>query len=291
MPETTPQPPPHPSWENGWAPDTSRAPGTRRLWLAGTLAIATVVACVTAIAVSSNAPDQASTPPPPPTDAALDRGPGLLSFASPTATGPATPAKDKSGMLTTSPTSSPSATASTAAPGTTPKTSPSGAKPSKSTPSKGSSGGSSGSGGSTPQSRTHRSVRSVNYPDRYWQVSDGYVKLGPVRGSQSRADSTFTVVKGLANSSCYSFRTSDGKYLRHRDFVLRADRGDGSSLFHQDATFCARASAYSGAVMLESVNYPGRFLRHQNFQLKLVSYQNSDLYRADATFRLVDPLA
>ncbi|MEU9153299.1 AbfB domain-containing protein [Streptomyces sp. NPDC048417] len=291
MPETAPQPPPHPPWENGWAPDTSRAPGTRRLWLAGTLAIATIVACVTATAVSRTTPDQASAPSPPPTDAALDHGPGLLSFASPTATGPATPAKDKSGVLTTSPASSSSATASAAAPGTTPKPSPSGAKPTKPSPAKGGSGGSGGSGGATQQSPTHRSVRSVNYPDRYWHVSDRKVRLDPVRGSESREDSTFTVVKGLANSSCYSFRTSDGKYLRHRDFVLRADRSDGSSLFHQDATFCARTSAYSGAVMLESVNYPGRFLRHQNFQLKLVSYQNSDLYRADSAFRLVDPLA
>ena len=33
-----------PVWEDGWAPDTSRAPGTRRLWLAGGLAVATVVA-------------------------------------------------------------------------------------------------------------------------------------------------------------------------------------------------------------------------------------------------------
>ncbi|MER7840385.1 AbfB domain-containing protein [Streptomyces sp. NPDC096040] len=288
MPETTPQPPPHPAWENGWVPDASRAPGTRRLWLAGTLAIATVVACVTAIAVSRSTPDRASAAPPSPTDAALDHGPGLLSFASPTSTGPATPGKDKSGMLTTSPTSSPSATASATAPAATPKTSPSGAKPSKSSPPK---GGSGGSGGGSTQQSTARSVRSVNYPDRYWHVSDGYVKLDPVRGSESREDSTFTVVKGLANSSCYSFRTSDGKYLRHRNFLLRADQSDGSPLFHQDATFCARASAYSGAVMLESVNYPGRFLRHQNFQLKLDTYQNSDLYRADSAFRLVDPLA
>ena len=65
---------------------------------------------------------------------------------------------------------------------------------------------------------------------------------------------------------------------------------DGSSLFEQDATFCARASSYSGAVMLESVNYPGRYLRHQNFQLKLDPYQNSDLYRADSAFRFVAPL-
>ncbi|MFE3162317.1 AbfB domain-containing protein [Streptomyces sp. NPDC059224] len=289
MPQTTPQPPPHPSWENGWVPDTSRPPGTRRLWLAGTLATATVVACVTATAVSHHPSDQTSAAPS--AGAALDHGPGLLSFASPTAPGPAVPGKDKSGMPTTSPTVSASATASATAPGTTAKTSPSSTKPTKSAPSKGSPGGTGGSGASAPQSPTLRSVRSVNYPDRYWQVSDGYVKLDPAGGSESRGDSTFTVVNGLANSSCYSFRTSDGKYLRHRDFVLRADRSDGSSLFHQDATFCARTSAYSGAVLLESVNYPGRFLRHQNFQLKLVSYQNSELYRADSAFRLVDPLS
>ncbi|MEU0964057.1 AbfB domain-containing protein [Streptomyces sp. NPDC005917] len=191
-------------------------------------------------------------------------------------------------MLTTSPTASASVTASAAAPGTTPKTSPSSAKPSKSSPPKGSPGG---SGGTAQQSAAHRSVRSVNYPDRYWHVSDGCVTLDPVRGPECREDSTFTVVKGLANSSCYSFRTSAGKYLRHRNFLLRADRSDGSSLFHQDATFCARTSAHSGAVLLESVNYPGRFLRHKNFQLKLDSYQNSDLYRADSAYRLVDPLA
>ncbi|MFJ8488380.1 AbfB domain-containing protein [Streptomyces sp. NPDC094038] len=293
MPETTPQPPPHPAWENGWAPDTSRAPGTRRLWLAGTLAIATVVACVTAIAVSHKAPDKTSSAGPT-ASANTDNGPGLLSFASPSASDPSGAPKGSSGMSATSPTASTStsASATATATGTGPKSSPSSAQPSKSTPAQGSSGGSGGSGGSGQQpSTTRTSVRSVNYPDRYWHVSDGFVKLDAPRGSESRADSTFTVVKGLANSSCYSFRTSDGKYLRHRNFLLRADGNDGSSLFSQDATFCARTSSYPGAVMLESVNYPGRFLRHQNFQLKLVSYQNSDLYRADSAFRLVDPLA
>ena len=294
MPETTPQPPPHPPWENGWAPDTSRAPGTRRLWLAGTLAIATIVACVTAIAVSRTTPDQASSTPPA-TDAHTDNGPGLLSFASPTTTGATAPAKDKSGMASTGPTGSASAAAS--AHGTTPKASPTGAKPSKSSSStggssgSGSSGSTGGSGGSGQQTNSARkSVRSVNYPDRYWHVSDGLVKLDAPRGSESREDSSFTVVKGLANSSCFSFKTADGRYLRHSNFILRAMSDDGSSLFEQDATFCARASSYSGAVMLESVNYPGRYLRHQNFQLKLDPYQNSDLYRADSAFRFVDPL-
>ena len=291
MPETTPQPPPHPAWENGWAPDTSRAPGTRRLWLAGTLAIATVVACVTAIAVSDKGPDKTSTAGPT-ASANTDNGPGLLSFASPSASDKTAAPKGTSGMSATSPTASASTRATATATGAGPKSSPSSAKPSESAPAKGSSGGSGGSDGSAQQPTTTRtSVRSVNYPDRYWHVSDGFVKLDAPRGSESRADSTFTVVQGLANSSCYSFRTSDGKYLRHRNFLLRADGDDGASLFSQDATFCARTSSYQGAVMLESVNYPGRYLRHQNFQLKLVSYQNSDLYRADSAFRLVDPLA
>jgi len=134
-------------------------------------------------------------------------------------------------------------------------------------------------------------MRSVNYPDRYWHVSGGYVRLDPVAGSESREDSTFKVVKGLADASCYSFRTHDGKYLRHRNFLLRAESNDSSGLFEQDATFCARASAYPGAVMLESKNYPGRFLRHQNFQLKLDPFQNSSLYMADSAFRLVDGLS
>lgn len=282
MPETTPAPPPHPAWENGWVPDTSRAPGTRRLWLAGTLAIATIVACITAIAVSHNTPDQAA--PGPMATGNTDNGPGLLSFASPSASGTTAPPKGTSGMSATSP--SASATATAAAHGSTPKAAPSSAMPSTAAPTKGSSGGS-----AQQPSTAQRSVRSVNYPDRYWHLSDGLVKLDAPRGSESRADSTFTVVTGLANSSCYSFRTSDGKYLRHHDFLLRADSDDGSSLFRQDATFCARTSSYSGAVMLESVNYPGRYLRHQNFQLKLDPYQNSDLYRADSAFRFVDPLA
>lgn len=284
MPEATPQPPPPPPWENGWVPDTSRTPGTRRLWLAGTLAVATVVACVTAIAVGHTAPDKTSSAGPT-VSANTDNGPGLLSFASPSASDPTAP-QGTSGMSATSPTASASVTTAATAPGAGPKSSPSGTQPSKSAPAGGTSGGS----GQQPGS-SEKSVRSVNYPDRYWHVSGGLVKLEAPRGSESRADSTFTVVKGLANSSCYSLRTSDGKYLRHRNFLLRADADDGSSLFRQDATFCARGSSYSGAVMLESVNYPGRYLRHQDFQLKLDPYQGSDLYRADSAFRFVDPLA
>ncbi|MGW9030863.1 AbfB domain-containing protein, partial [Streptomyces sp. NPDC055722] len=130
-------------------------------------------------------------------------------------------------------------------------------------------------------------MRSVNYPDRYRHVSGDSVKLDPIGSASARWDATFKLVEGLADASCYAFATADGTYLRHRAFLLRAEQSDGSALFEQDATFCPRSSSYSGAVMLESVNFPGRFLRHQDFQLKLDPYQDSGLYRADSAFRLV----
>ncbi|MEW1644814.1 AbfB domain-containing protein [Streptomyces sp. NPDC091219] len=297
MPDSTSQPPSpeHTPWENGWNPDTTRAPGTRRLWLAGALALTTIVVCVTAIVVTDKHRDDAprtkradSTSP----DGA--DGPGLLSFASPSKQGAPTPDKHTPASATAS-----GPTASTAASehGATPSAKT--PAPPKSTSTHGSSSGSSGSGtgsgsgsgsSGSSSSTTRTSVRSVNYPDRYWQVSGDFVKLNPATSAGARGASTFTLVKGLANSSCYSFTTSSGAYLRHRDFVLRDERDDGSALFKQDATFCPRSSSYSGAVMLESVNYPGRYLRHQNFQLKLDVYQNSTQYRSDSAFRLVGAL-
>nr|WSY55806.1 AbfB domain-containing protein [Streptomyces sp. NBC_00886] len=280
MPDSTSQPPsPHNApWENGWTPDSSRTPGTRRLWLAGTLAATTIVSCVAAIALTDKHSDEEShTKQAAPSAPADTDGPGLLSFASPSKS---TPTPDEH-----TPTSAkaPTTSAAAAKPGSLPSTKA--PVPSKSTSSHSSSSGSSSS------SATWKSVRSVNYPDRYWQVSGDYVKLNPISSASARRAATFKLVKGLAKSSCYSFATADGTYLRHRSFVLRAERNDGSSLFKQDATFCPRTSSYSGAVMLESVNYPGRFLRHQNFQLKLDRYQNGSLYGADSAFRLVDGLS
>ncbi|MEU6357642.1 AbfB domain-containing protein [Streptomyces sp. NPDC047072] len=269
MPQDTPRPPQDRPWENGWTLDTSRTPGTRRLYLAGLLAVATIAACVTAIVVTDNETDAASAP-------KQADGPGLISFASqPPATSSAP--EGKSGLSAADPTTS-APKEQAAHPTKTVTATP---KPPKSSPTKGSS--------SAPKpSATYLSVRSVNYPDRYWHVTEYYVGLDAVRGSESREDSTFKQVKGLANASCYSFTTHDGKYLRHSNFVLRAARNDGSSLFKQDATFCPRASSYSsGAVMLESVNYPGYFLRHKNFIVRLERFEYSSQYLADSSFRLV----
>ncbi|MGY6022203.1 AbfB domain-containing protein [Streptomyces spinosirectus] len=273
MPGTTPEPPARASWENGWTPDTSRAPGTRRLWLAGTLALATIVACVTAIALMDNGHDDPSQASGAPSSSVSATGPGLISFGTPSATGGTTTPATRSGP--------PAARTGTSAASDPHESAAGGSGTAKSPAARTS------SPGRAKPSATHRSVRSVNYPDRYWHISGDLVKLDPVASAAARRDATFTVVKGLADASCYSFATADGTYLRHRDFLLRSERDDGSALFEQDATFCPRTSSYPGAVMLESVNYPGRYLRHRNFQLRLDPYQQSDLYRADSAFRLV----
>ncbi|MFE5817609.1 AbfB domain-containing protein [Streptomyces sp. NPDC056479] len=276
MPEDKSQPSQEHPWENGWAPDTSRAPGTRRLWLAGGMAMATIIACITAIAVSDKESDRDSASAAPSADGATV--PGLISFATPSET---TPPKGKSGLSTARETTKAPRQQNAAPPESASDPSKSAAHEASSPP----------PAPKPPATTTWRSIRAVNYPDRYWHMSDGYVKLDPVRGSESREDSTFKQVKGLADSSCHSFATHDGRYLRHRNFVLRAERDDGSTLFAQDATFCARGSSYSGANMLESVNYPGYFLRHKNFVIRLERYDYSSQYLADSSFRLMDGLA
>ncbi|WP_030318617.1 AbfB domain-containing protein [Streptomyces sp. NRRL B-3229] len=272
MPEDKSRPPQDRPWENGWTLDTSRTPGTRRLYLAGALAVTTVVACVAAIAATDNKDDVRSK-------SARDGGSGLISFSSQPAT--TLPPEGDSDLSSVSP--SPAGprqqgTGPTVAVTTTPK-------PPKSTPSK-------GSPAKPKPAAVYGSFRSVNYPDRYWHVDSDHVGLDQVSGEQAREDATFKQVKGLANASCYSFVTHDGAYLRHRSFVLRAERNDGSSLFKQDATFCSRDStAAPGAKMLESVNYPGYFLRHQNFVVRLQRFEYSSQFVADSSFQPVGGLA
>ncbi|MGA5897516.1 AbfB domain-containing protein [Streptomyces venetus] len=273
MSEEKSRPPQDRPWESGWAPDTSRAPGTRRLWLAGALAVATVTACVTAITVMDSRSGEPAPSAAQPSTLSSSAPGGLISFATPSEKGTDRPGKEH-GRPSPTPTASTSPSPD-AKPEPAEKKKPTSPAPDRtSKPPK-------------PPAPHGTSIRSVNYPDRYWQISGGYVTLAAPGSASDRSDATFERVAGLADSSCYSFATADGGYLRHRSFVLRAERNDGSSLFGKDATFCPRPASPSGAVMLESVNYPGRFLRHRNFQLRLEPYQYDGLYRADSAFRLV----
>ncbi|MDG4819218.1 glycoside hydrolase family 43 protein [Micromonospora sp. WMMD956] len=140
-----------------------------------------------------------------------------------------------------------------------------------------------------------RSLQSVNFPDRYVaRRADNLGYLDPVSTAspaQARQDATLTVVAGLADANCYSLRTADGRYLRHYDYRIRADANDGSAIFGRDATFCARPGSVSGAVSLESYNFPGRYLRHYDYALRIDLYQDTAVFRADSSFRPVAPLA
>ncbi|MEI5523298.1 AbfB domain-containing protein [Streptomyces brasiliscabiei] len=279
-------------WETGVAPNDTRIPGTRRLWLAGALALAVVSSCVTAITLQGSGPDDSSerngT-----TTAADDRI--LPSLSLPPTSPPATSAPDgKSGL------SEPQGSEGDAT-GDGGKDEGKGKDSSKDSDSS----DDKQQGGSEPTAKpskttsppkkppststTRKSVRSANYPDRYWHLRNGVIQLDQVSsrsGSETKDDSSFKVVSGLANSSCYSFRMADGRYVRHQNFVLRASGNDGSQLFKQDATFCPR-SGYSGSVMLESVNYRGYYVRHRNFQLRLERAEYGGQFYADATFNLV----
>ncbi|MEW2411353.1 AbfB domain-containing protein [Streptomyces griseoviridis] len=281
MPEETPRPPQDRPWETGWTPDTSRTPGTRRLWLAGVLALATVAACATAISVTARDRDrpERATAAPAPSDQVT--APGLISFGSPSPSEAASPAGETDQQAPDGRRAPRTAPAPTHRPATPPgPTAPAtSAAPHPGSPTK------------PKPAVPWRSVRSVNHPDRFWHVAGGLVRLDPVGSAQARGDATFKLVKGLADSSCYSFATAGGGYLRHRDFVLRAEPDDGSALFEKDATFCPRTGSAPGAIMLESVNFPGRFLRHRDFRVRLDPVQPSALYRADSAFRLVDGVA
>ncbi len=46
-------------------------------------------------------------------------------------------------------------------------------------------------------------------------------------------------------------------------------------------------SRHSGAISLESVNYPGYYLRHYGFDFVLAANDGSSVFAADATFRQV----
>jgi GH43 family beta-xylosidase len=151
------------------------------------------------------------------------------------------------------------------------------------------------SAGTALPTDTTRSLRSVNFPGRYAVVrSDSLGYLDPVTSSSTTAvkqSATFTIIPGLADGSCYSFRDSSGRYLRHKDLRIRFDASNGTALFHKDATFCARPGSATGSVSLESYNYPGRYLRHYFYELRIDPYQDNATFRADSSFTAVSPWA
>lgn len=136
------------------------------------------------------------------------------------------------------------------------------------------------------------SLESVNYAGRYIRHQDFLGRIDPVTSAsaaQLRSDATFTVVPGLASSSCSSFQAVNGQFLRHQDYRVKLATNDGSAGFRADATFCARTGSVSGSVSFASYNYPARTLRHRNSELWIDPTETTALFQADSSFRVRTP--
>jgi hypothetical protein len=114
----------------------------------------------------------------------------------------------------------------------------------------------------------------------YLGFDGDYATLSSSRGT------SFDVVKGLADASCFSIRAAGGKYLRHFDYRLRFDKPDGSDLNRQDATFCPLDGVPAGVVRLRSVNYPDHVIHRRDKKLYIDERDDTDAFEADSSFTL-----
>ncbi|WP_173142628.1 AbfB domain-containing protein [Kibdelosporangium persicum] len=110
-------------------------------------------------------------------------------------------------------------------------------------------------------------------------------------------EASWKVVTGLADTNCFSFESTThvGSYLRHQSYRVKLQASDGSDLFNQDATWCAKPGLAGSGVSLEAKNVPGRYLRHANTELWLANdsgefaWDYPDVFKEDATWNVVDP--
>ncbi|GIF03434.1 AbfB domain-containing protein [Actinoplanes siamensis] len=124
-----------------------------------------------------------------------------------------------------------------------------------------------------------------------WQVSpaddpDSYLAVKGEYATMSQVPAALTVVRGLADDSCFTFRDEDGKYLRHFDYRLRFDAEDDSELFRKDATFCAEDDQPAGSFRVRSINFPDYFLHRRGTDLYIDKPSGGDSFTAESTFTL-----
>ena len=130
------------------------------------------------------------------------------------------------------------------------------------------------------------SLESADSAGRFVRRRDG---LGFVEtiDADDAGDASLIVTGGLADRSCFSFRTADGRYLRHYAFRLRFDAPDDSELFRKDATFCRETG---DSVRLRSANYRDRFVHRRGRELWLDKPDGSEGFAAASSFTVRTPL-
>jgi non-reducing end alpha-L-arabinofuranosidase len=121
----------------------------------------------------------------------------------------------------------------------------------------------------------------------YIRNQNGAAVIAPIIASSAepdKRDATWIVRRGLAQSSCLSFesRSNPGDFLRHQNFVLRAQPFDGTALNRSDATFCPEPGKNGKGNSFRSLNYPTRHIRHYYGKVYIASDGGADPWDAAA---------
>ncbi|MFC5906540.1 alpha-L-arabinofuranosidase B [Streptacidiphilus monticola] len=130
--------------------------------------------------------------------------------------------------------------------------------------------------------------------------ADDKVVISAVSSASSstlKADASWIVRAGLANSSCLTFESANkpGQFLRHYNYELYLSADDGGSSFAQDATFCPTTGNSGTGKSFQSVNYPTKYLRHYNYTVYIASnggsnsWDSSTSWAADTSWLVDQP--
>jgi RNA polymerase sigma factor (sigma-70 family) len=142
----------------------------------------------------------------------------------------------------------------------------------------------------TPLRTGRLSLESANARGRFVAIGGTVGVLGTTTDRAARRRATLEAVPGLTDPACFTFRTANGRHLRHASWRLRASAEQKTSLERGDATFCVRDGEIAGSVALESANFPGYFLRHIGLELWVDQYEHTAAFRADSSFLVHPPL-
>ncbi|XVV10035.1 sigma-70 family RNA polymerase sigma factor [Actinoplanes sp. CA-131856] len=117
------------------------------------------------------------------------------------------------------------------------------------------------------------------------------VVVAAAGSAESRRRATFTAVNGLSDPTCVSFRTDDGRYLRHYELRGYVAPFDYSQIFREDATYCPLPGATAGSVSLQSFNYRDFRLRWTGSVFGIGYLKATAEFGAESSFRVRPALA
>jgi hypothetical protein len=141
-----------------------------------------------------------------------------------------------------------------------------------------------------PATPAAKPATKLDVGDWYVSANGSYLtREGEYAAMAKDERSPFSVVRGLADESCFSFRTDDGRFLRHFDYRLRFDLDDESDLFQQDATFCPAEGGATGTIRLSSKNYPDHVIHRRDSELYIDENSGDSSFVKESSFTLQEP--